>query len=693
MAVLAHREAVRELAPPDGREREPARAVRPGTTSQPAHVAPAGTMDLQALPGQLLRLQRTLGNRNVVEHLGRLSNAAGPRVQREPGGDEEDGDEVKIWDPDAGENGRGAVVVVIFVRQEGDKVWYRRKSETASTKGTSAKKKSEKGRKAADTPLQTISSQLVFPASTKDPEIKREYEAIQKQADEGVKGDKGVISYVIDVVNQHADEHGLDIKPDKRKVLEVLTVNDYLKAFLFDLEGLKEALEDDDVLDNLIDDMGRTSLGAESQVSISTGGSSSGSEEWKSDKMKRLKAALVASMKGKPGFEKIEGDSTLHHKISRSWLGDMLALLKQAPSSKGTQMMWDFIARVQKLSGKGDAEKALDNWVANIELGVIAWARAEGDDPGERFDGSYPKGMATPRTAALEEASLLITSSTDAAKVDWMEVAGLLTQAQDQHEQLTKKQGRGHDELSEPNLGQWTEKDGKFARDKKDPTATSGPANSSTRTTSPKDAKAVAAITTPTVEKKEKKVVENEKTFEKEKRTEKEEKGFEKEKTSAPEKTFAKEKKAPEKEKKIVAEKSSEKGSDTKTTLDVDQKRKLTQLLKANNCLINAIANEAGVTVSYGQLVTIRLRLGSIGEMLIANGKTIAAIMDVLGITRGVVVCYRDRMRSSSKTEKIPSEEFGDQSNPVVIVHTGNNHFVPFYETQIDLSTVQSSVF
>ena len=127
--------------------------------------------------------------------------------------------------------------------------------------------------------------------------------------------------------------------------------------------------------------------------------------------------------------------------------------------------------------------------------------------------------------------------------------------------------------------------------------------------------------------------------------------------------------------------------------LDITQKRKLTELLKANNCLINAIANEAGVKVTYEQLVTIRLRLGSIGEMLIANGTTIAIIMDVLGITRGVVVCFRDRMRSSSKTEKIPSEEFGHQSNPVVIVHTGNNHFVPFYEAQIDLSTVQSSVF
>ncbi len=189
-----------------------------------------------------------------------------------------------------------------------------------------------------------------------------------------------------------------------------------------------------------------------------------------------------------------------------------------------------------------------------------------------------------------------------------MEVAGLLTQGQDQHEQLTKKQGRGPDELSEPNLEQWAEKDGKFARDKKDPTATLGPANSSTRTTSPKDAKAVAAMTTTTVEKKEKKVVEKEKTFEKEKKI--------------------------VGEKKVVDE-SSEKGPDAKTTLDITQKRKLTELLKANNCLINAIANEAGVKVTYEQLVTIRLRLGSIGEMLIANGKTIAIIMDVLGITRG----------------------------------------------------------
>jgi hypothetical protein len=64
--------------------------------------------------------------------------------------------------------------------------------------------------------------------------------------------------------------------------------------------------------------------------------------------------------------------------------------------------MWKFIGVVEQLTGKnGMVEDALCNWTANVELGVYADLRAESDDPGDRFDGSYLKGIATPRTAQL----------------------------------------------------------------------------------------------------------------------------------------------------------------------------------------------------------------------------------------------------------------------------------------------------
>jgi hypothetical protein len=58
---------------------------------------------------------------------------------------------------------------------------------------------------------------------------------------------------------------------------------------------------------------------------------------------------------------------------------------------------------IKLLAHTGDLQTALDNWVANIELGVFGDNRAEGDDPGEEFDGSFRRG--DPRTEQLQEPS------------------------------------------------------------------------------------------------------------------------------------------------------------------------------------------------------------------------------------------------------------------------------------------------
>ncbi|MGB5927571.1 MAG: hypothetical protein WBH03_05325, partial [Cyclobacteriaceae bacterium] len=95
-----------------------------------------------------------------------------------------------------------------------------------------------------------------------------------------------------------------------------------------------------------------------------------------------------------------------------------------------------------------------------------------------------------------------------------------------------------------------------------------------------------------------------------------------------------------------------------------------TQLLFANNCLINAIAASAGQAVNLSQLLEIRTRLGSIGNMLVASPNTVGVILNVLGINAGVVVHYH-------VDSHLPNEIIGNQNGTVLhIYHTGHAHFV-----------------
>jgi len=107
------------------------------------------------------------------------------------------------------------------------------------------------------------------------------------------------------------------------------------------------------------------------------------------------------------------------------------------------------------------------------------------------------------------------------------------------------------------------------------------------------------------------------------------------------------------------------------------EKNELEEILHQNNCLINAIKKAAfgkDAMVTPEELLAIRLRIGQIGTMLIANPRTISIICEVLNISRGIIVIYQDR----------PSEDFGDTStDPLLIEHTGFAHFEPYRDRSV----------
>ena len=567
---------------------------------------PAPILRGPSLPEAWMGLQRLAGNRAVVHHLGSLSQVQVPVAQREIGDDVDEGTEIKMWDPDAGK--AGEVVVVTFVRLEGDEVLYHPAAEV-STKGSQAKKKANRGNQATKQKPRRVKSRYAFSYGTSNKEIEREVRAIGQQEEKGVGASKAVISYVMGLLKTNGEKQGLDVKPDARKVVDVLNGSDDFRDFVEDKTGLEELISGDQdyFVKKLVDAMRGESLAPVDSAPSKVGSSQ---PDWKSNKTIDLRNALVATLEGKQGAEKLAGGTTLAHKISRNRLGMMLTLLKKAQASKGTQLMWAFVGDVEKLTGR-HGEEAIENWTANLELGPNDDYRAS--NPGAQFDGNYPGGLATPRTAQLEEANLIIEHASNPDAVDWEELAGLLAGAQGSHAKISADQKRKPDDLSLPWLQQW-QKDGKglYERDQK----ASKPA------------------------------------------------------------TFSAAEKAP-----------IEKGQsakDAKKEVEGPDAEELVLLLNTNNCLINAIARQAGIAVSLVQLTRIRVGVGSIGEMLVANPKTVRIIMQVLGLNRGLVVAYKDRAKSEDKTEKVPSESFGNQQNPVIVVHNGREHFISFDEAALE---------
>jgi hypothetical protein len=582
--------------------------ARPGAGAEPnvASRRPGSILSGPTLPEAWMGLQRLAGNRAVVHHLGSLTQVPVPVAQREIGDDVEEGAEIKIWDPDAGK--AGEVVVVTFARRDGDDVLYHPAAEV-STKGSQAKKKANRGNQATKQKPLRVKNRYAFSFGTSNKEIEREVGAISKQEEKGVGASKAVITYVMGLLNTDGEKYGLDVKPDARKVVDVLNGTDDFRDFVEDKAAMEDLItgDQDYFVEKLVDAMRGESLAPVDSAPSKVGSSQ---PDWKSKKTIDLRNALVSTLEGKQGSEKLADGTTLAHKISRNRLGMMLTLLKKAKATDGTRQMWAFVGDVEKLTGRHD-EEAIENWTANLELGPNDDYRAS--NPGAQFDGNYPGGLATPRTADLEEANLIIERASNPDTVDWEELAGLLAGAQASHVKITAGQKRKPDDLSLPWLQQWqAEGEGLYGRDQK----ASKPAT-------------VGAAEKAPVEK-------------------------------------------------------GQSAKDAKKEVEGPDADELVLLLRTNNCLINAIARQAGVAVSLAQLTRIRVGVGSIGEMLVANPKTVRIIMQALGLNRGLVVAYKDRAKSEDKTEKVPSEAFGNQQNPVIVVHNGRDHFISFDEAALE---------
>ncbi|PXY46808.1 hypothetical protein [Flavobacterium hydrophilum] len=105
----------------------------------------------------------------------------------------------------------------------------------------------------------------------------------------------------------------------------------------------------------------------------------------------------------------------------------------------------------------------------------------------------------------------------------------------------------------------------------------------------------------------------------------------------------------------------------------------LSNLLRVNNCLINAIARPGlGRNANIGELVAIRLQMKqrgfAIGEMLVASPAIIRIILNALGINRGVRVVYQN--------SRHPDDRVAGPNT--IIVNHQNRHFQEREEGEIE---------
>jgi hypothetical protein len=328
----------------------------------------------------------------------------------------------------------------------------------------------------------SISAQLAFPFLKKNTDIVDEVGQHEQTKDVehptfgALTFTPAVVSYLVTLAKKYKDTYELDVDITEARVKLAGAAVDDIAAFLTDdiddpLGSLQEAVSGPDakyIIGQFMDELAQT--GSQRRTATRSGTPNPKSkEEWKSKKTQELKAALLEALQGNKAADILSPNSTLHHKLSRSRLKIMLGWLKATPSSTpGVHEMWQFIGEVEKRTGKnGNPEDALCNWTANIELGVYADLRAEGDDPGDRFDGSYLKGIATPRTAQLQEAALILEKATGPADVKWSLVAQYLSEAQTQHARLAQAERGKPDALTLPHLEMWVEgDDGTFTRTK-----------------------------------------------------------------------------------------------------------------------------------------------------------------------------------------------------------------------------------
>jgi hypothetical protein len=389
-------------------------------------------------------------------------------AQRELDGNEKTGDRIKIW-----ENGEIVEVYLGKAWTAGDKyVTFYRKKQTNKSKD-----KPEK-----------IDADRAFPLGTANKLIGGEVaqtgeanEALENSEFGPLNVPEEVVKYLIELVRENSEDYELEVSPNPTRILLMISTTETFAALFagedaMSLKEFKELIESDEdyYLALIMDEMAHTGVHKPTSGGEGSGGGG-GSEEWKTKQTEKLKGSLLHRIEGKEHADIVSEDSTLHHKVSRSRFKRLLALLADTPSSqKGVGEMWEFIATIRSLTHAGDPETALENWVANIELGVLVNRRKPGDDPSEKFDGSFPGGIATPRTIELQEVDLIIQGATTGVQVNWHEVAGRLVQTQLHHAFMTKKEGLGPEEFTTPHLGQWGHTSEGFVRDKPSTSVKSG---------------------------------------------------------------------------------------------------------------------------------------------------------------------------------------------------------------------------
>ncbi|MFD5284900.1 hypothetical protein [Streptomyces rubrogriseus] len=137
-------------------------------------------------------------------------------------------------------------------------------------------------------------------------------------------------------------------------------------------------------------------------------------------------------------------DTSLHHKLSRSWLAE---LAKKAESDPAAKPLIDVVNEIRgDLNGStASVTKVLQNIPANLEFGPAGEHRT--DDPGAGFDFNRTEsGSLTPRSSHLQEAGEL----GNASPIDWQKLADALRKAQKSH-QSTNNGAL----LSPPNKAGW----------------------------------------------------------------------------------------------------------------------------------------------------------------------------------------------------------------------------------------------
>ena len=348
-------------------------------------------------------------------------------------------DRIKILDDDE-------VKEVTFVRQENQYVYYHPIVQN-SNKGSSAQKRSDRGKATAAKPL-WIDKALAFDLGVPNLQIKAEAKATSLAREKTKSAKASVNPKLMAAIREHLDEEVSD------EILLAALVDLSISGFTVDDLG------EDDVLDDWIEQIENALRGnapelTNKQMAESKTGGGKGKTDWKtthtSDQQKAMRDELPPDF---PGVHLISQESELDHKIARASLKHMIKELDAAPLEEpGVKEMHGFVSKVKLITHAADEQKAIENWPANLELGFYGDDRV--GNPGSSFDGAYTaSGTATPRTAHLEDADAIINS----AAIDWEALVAKLEAAQREQEILEKKGsgiGRGANQLTAPRKGIW----------------------------------------------------------------------------------------------------------------------------------------------------------------------------------------------------------------------------------------------